>query len=735
MTAAAGDMPGLPHGVALTGRRTLEALLTETPAAPGPAAAAQLGAAASNAVGSAVSVLVRADGEWSVVAGDPPTAPLKADELDRRRRRGAGIAVAGRVALLWEPSRPVASTLQRLLRIACSWLSMAFERDDALERAKEASDESDVHREVAGQLLTVRDLDQVLLSIVVRTLHLLDADICGVLLLEGDEVRMRSCSGNRFVETARLRMRRGQGVAGLVFQTGRPAKVDDYLADTTISDDFITLAKKEGTRSALAVPLRLQGELVGVLEVWRRRPSLFAERDVRRMVALAELATIAIDNARLNDRQTCALAQLKEARNALEHQVTVLALSSGLQQKLLNAVLEGGGLPVIARTVASELDCQVGVYGPEGALITAHGGTRATTCFPARVPARTRPGRRTLRLTEGEAVTAWTQPIYADGDQIGAVYLIPGERSEKMMDVVSGQAAMACSLSLLRERAASRARIEELEQVLWDLLQGSVEHRIAARTRANQMNVSLRGALRVVYGRIENVEELAARHGWDTSRTDRVRRDILRMLRGLEEGAGIVLAAIRGDAIAAIVANLDRSAVRDLVSGLTAAVHRQWPDLRLTWGVSRAHDDVVALPSAFNQAKTALSAAHRLGGENVFLYEELGIVRLLLGSGSDPDLQAFITEVTGPLIAYDRENNGALIRTLRAFFDADCLQRVAAERLFVHYKTLRYRLDQIERLTGLNLDRHDDRMRADFALRLLQVNGQLDDVETTSDPF
>lgn len=733
MTAAAGDIPGLRHGVGLAGRQALEALLTEVPATAR-AAAERLSTAASEAVGSTVSVMVREAGEWSVVAGDPLANPLAAGELDARERHGGGVA-AGRVALLWDRSRPVASTLPRVLRLACSWLSMALERDCAIARAEEASAESDVLREVASQLLTVRDLDQVLLSIADRTLHLLDADICGVLLLEGDEVRMRSCFGNRVVETSRLRMRRGQGVAGLVFLTGEPAKVDDYLADTTISDDFMTLAEKEGTRSALAVPLRLQGELIGVLEVWRRRPSVFVDRDIGRMVTLAELATIAIDNARLNDQQAYAVAQLKEARNALEQQVTVLARSSGLQQKLLGAVLEGGGLPTIARTVATELGCQVGVYGPEGTLITSHGGTGSVTRFPPGAPIRTRPGRKKIRLTGGGAATAWIQPIYADGDQIGAVHLVPGQQSAEMMDVIAGQVAMACSLSLLRERAASRARTEELEQMLWDLLQGSVEHRIAARTRAKQLNVSLRGAMRVVYGRIENVEELAARNGWDTSRTDRVRRDVLRMLRGLEEGQGLVLAAIRGDAIAAIVANLDRSAVRNLVSGLTTSVRRTWSDLRLTWGVSRTHDDVVDLPGAFNQAKIALSAAHRLGGESVFLYEELGIVRLLLGSGSDPDLQAFIDEVTGPLIAYDEENNGALIRTLRAFFDADCLQRVAAERLFVHYKTLRYRLDQIERLTGLNLDQHDDRMRADFALRLLQVNRRLDNPEATADPF
>lgn len=42
--------------------------------------------------------------------------------------------------------------------------------------------------------------------------------------------------------------------------------------------------------------------------------------------------------------------------------------------------------------------------------------------------------------------------------------------------------------------------------------------------------------------------------------------------------------------------------------------------------------------------------------------------------------------------------------------------------MYVHHKTLRYRMEKIRQLTGLDLNRHEDRMRADFALRLLQVN-------------
>ena len=653
----------------------------------------------------------------------PPDAAEAQVELTALASRLVGAEVTAHlvgdaVELRWDPAVPAPSAAAALLRRAAVWLTLAAARDAARAGALAEAAETAVVRDVVERLLTVRDLDQVLLSIADRTAELLDADICGVFLREGDEVRMRSCVGNRVVETSRLRMQRGQGVAGLVFLTGEPAKIDDYLGDRTITQDFASLAVQEETQSALAVPLRLHGDLVGVLEVWRRRPSVFTERDVRQMVTFADVASVAIDNARLHDEQAAAVREMEEAGAALRRQVEVLDRSSRLQQTLLMTVRDGGGLPAIARTVGGELPCQVGIYDTRGVLVAAHGGRELVPDLPAAVPSGTRAGRA---MVGGQSV--WTQPVHADGDRVGWVLLRPACQPGELMDVVAGQVAMACSLALLRERAASRARSEALEQVLWDLLQGSVEHRIAARSRAQQLNVPLTGSLRVLHGRLENVEELAAQHCWDTSETDRVRRDALRSVRGVDDGRTLSLSSLRGDSVVVVVADLDRAAVKDLVVRMTAGVHDTTSGLRLTWGISRTHHDVVALPSALNEARTALSAAHRLGGEHAFLYEELGIVRLLLGSGDDPDLLTFIEEVTGPLLTYDRESDGSLVRTLRAFFDADCSQRVAAERLFIHHKTLRYRLERIKQLTGLDLSRHEDRMRADVALRLLQVSG------------
>ncbi|MDD7920183.1 helix-turn-helix domain-containing protein [Actinomycetospora callitridis] len=636
----------------------------------------------------------------------------------------AGRAVqVGRVTVCWTIECPrVPDELRALVAQGCAWATLVLERGDAVRAGDDAAQETVIVTEVVERLLSVHDVDQLLLSIATRTLGLLDADICGVLLREGDEVAMRSCVGHRVIDTARLRMKRGMGVAGLVFETGEPAKVDRYVEDRTISRDFVGLAEREQTESALAVPLALPGEFLGVLEVWRRRPSVFTDQDVRRMVTLANFATIALRSARLHDEQVRANIDLEKAHTALKHQVGVLGRTAELQHALLTTVLEGGGLPALARRVATELGCQVGIYDGAGAVLAAHGGPT----LPLRLPTRSGKGRA-LRRAAGLPPAARLQRVYADGDEVGWVCLLPADddaqTGEEILDAVVAQIAMACSLSLLRERAASRARHEALSEVLWDLVQGAPEHRTAARARAQQMGVSLGCRMRVVHGHLDNVEELATRHGWETSRSDRLRRDLVRALRDREEGPRLALVALRGDLVVAVAEGLDSAAAKRLVQDIVDTVRREVPELRSSWGVSRAHNEVDALPAAFNEAQTALSASHRLGGDNVSLYEELGVVRLLLGSGSDPDLQTFIDDVTGPLVAYDRENDGSLVRTLRAFFDADCSQRVAAEKLFVHHKTLRYRLERIKQLTGLDLSRHEDRMRADVALRLLQLNG------------
>lgn len=611
-----------------------------------------------------------------------------------------------------------------------AWIRLVAERDRFRIDLDTTTAEAESQSDVAHEILTIRDLEQVLLSIVNRTLVLLESDICGVMLRDGDVIRMTACVGHRMVETAHLTMHRGQGLAGLVFERRTHGIVDSYADDRTISPDFIPLAAQEDTRSALAVPLLVRGEVIGVLEVWRRRDSIFSETDVRRMLALGSLATIAIENARLYDLQKVTVARLSAAHEAMEHQVALLDRTSRLQNALLRIVLDrAGAFERIMRTVAEEFGCAA-AYLRRNGTVEATAGEFGDADLPHVVPAAQgtrardyRSPRTATRRMLGDGRTAWTHPVVSGEQEIGWVVLVGGDESDDAMAAAAAQVAMACALARLEQRAASQARNAAYEQIVWDLVEGPPEHRSAALSRASELGIALNGAHRVVQGGFDNLGELARTHDWHSAALEDARRTVLRAVRRAASGGRVRLLSMRGDWIVAIVSTAGPQDARETMTALHQAARTAIPGLKITWGASAPYTDLLLLPTAYREAVTALDGARRMRPGQFSLYDELGIVRILLGGGdSNPDLQRFVDDITGPLREYDRKHDGALIQTLRAFFDNDCSQRRAADALFIHPKTLSYRLSQISDLSGLDLTTHADRMHADLALRMLQLS-------------
>lgn len=576
---------------------------------------------------------------------------------------------------------------------------------------------------VAIDILSVREVDQVLLSISRHTLALLESEMAGVFLREGERLVMRSCVGHRRAQTARLCIESGHGLAGRVLETAEPCKVDSYLESDAISHEFNPLALAEDTQSALAAPLIVHGEVIGVLEVWRRHRSVFSDRHVRRIVALANLAAIAIENARLYDRQQESVRQLAAAEASLSVQLSAVTEVHALQSALIAHVLDGGGLSAIVRTVADTVGGEVAVFSAEGDLVTSC-PPAVTDVMRGEIQRRARTGAATPASTTALRDGRWltVQEIRAGQDRLGWFCLLAAQQPGSGVAVAVGEAALCCALSQLEQRAADQALSDAREQLVWDLLEASPDHRRAAASRAARLHVDVARPHRVLRATVENLDVLARVAEWDTVRLERLRRQILGTVRRViaDRCAGELVAA-RGDSLTAIVSSTDTASVRDLVRALRSETSRLVPGLATTWGVSGSRDDPLDLQAAHREADMALLAAQRLGADGLAVHDELGVVRLLLASDSDPDLRAFVDDVIGPVVEYDGLHDGDLIKTLRTYFAADCSQQEAAKQLFVHHKTLRYRLDRIEALTSLDMRRHDDRVSADLALKILDV--------------
>ena len=89
---------------------------------------------------------------------------------------------------------------------------------------------------------------------------------------------------------SRLQLRIGEGITGWVARTGKPARVGD------VTQDVRYVAARRGVRSELAVPLEVNGETRGVLNVDSDRADAFTADDQELLQELAVQAAKVIQN-------------------------------------------------------------------------------------------------------------------------------------------------------------------------------------------------------------------------------------------------------------------------------------------------------------------------------------------------------------------------------------------------------------------------------------------------------
>lgn len=153
----------------------------------------------------------------------------------------------------------------------------------------------------------------------------------------------------------------------------------------------------------------------------------------------------------------------------------------------------------------------------------------------------------------------------------------------------------------------------------------------------------------------------------------------------------------------------------DLADELARRVENFSPvaGLRVHLGLG-APAPVEALSRSAVQARQALSTALENGGR-VVSYTALPTAGLVLDALDDVS-SADLVSLLDPL-RNASGRNGDLARTLRVFLSEHGAHRTSASRLGIHRQTLVSRIRRIEDLTGLSMDRADDRSVAWLALR------------------
>lgn len=617
--------------------------------------------------------------------------------------------------LAWIDDISAAPDLQAMA-LAARYLDLAIAIGERHESAARNTRELQVLQDVATRILRSADLDEILLLVTHETKRLLASDICGVLMLEDDALVMRSCVGHFSVETAKLRMHSGIGVAGRALATDSPCCVENYVESGSISQDFIPLARMEKVRSALAVPIRAREATIGVLEVWRRRPSLYTEQDHGLLLALSGLAALAIDNARLLQSRARAAARLADANGELARRIRTIEDSARFQKQVVQTMLGGGALAAVATETAQHTAGVIIVLDRDLAVEVAR-------------PSQGEQGERLLenvRRIIGEVVGQpengiveplqegylYAQPILAGNEMLGWIAWYGAAEPSESVRLVLSHVSLAVAMHLLERRNMARARAQTLQDVLWDLLEGSDEVRSAALDRARELRVVLKGQACVL---------VAALNGDPLGQDER--DQILDAVQQSELGRATLLYGVRGNQLRLLCRTGDAGRLRALALRMIGEVTARVPRLSLAVGLSGPCADMRELPSHLREASIALEVARYRRNGAVAAYSESGVLGLLINLRSEADVRRVTREILGDLMAEPEVSRQMLLDTLRTFFECDCSQAATALSLGTHQKTIAYRLSKIGRLTGLKLARHQDRLLADIGTRLYFMLG------------
>lgn len=163
--------------------------------------------------------------------------------------------------------------------------------------------------------------------------------------------------------------------------------------------------------------------------------------------------------------------------------------------------------------------------------------------------------------------------------------------------------------------------------------------------------------------------------------------------------------------------------VKALCNQLLDHIEKSYKICRAIIGVGSTVNSLREVSRSYQQATDSRRVARMVGAKYIN-YTQLGVTRLLCTVSENQQILNYVPESIHILQKYDKENSSNLFGTLSGFFEANCNASLAAKKMFIHYKTMLYRLEKIKSITGMELENSQDRLEAEVGIQIVNLYNQ-----------
>jgi len=185
---------------------------------------------------------------------------------------------------------------------------------------------------LADNLVDDFDVVDLMVLLTESCVELLDASAAGLLLADPSGHLRLIAATSEALETVELfQVQNEEGPCQDCFQTGRPVSAHDLAAESGRWPRFCPVAIAAGFRSAHALPMRLRGQVLGALNLFREEPAAITDDDCATGQALADVATIAmLQNRSLDDARVVG----QQLEHALRSRVVIEQAKGVISERL-----------------------------------------------------------------------------------------------------------------------------------------------------------------------------------------------------------------------------------------------------------------------------------------------------------------------------------------------------------------------------------------------------------------
>ena len=234
--------------------------------------------------------------------------------------------------------RDFSQSLVVLISTIAKQVSGVIENARLYAETKKKAIQFDKLMKVSQSITSESYLDEILNLIVVVTAEMLDSKICSVMLLDEkkQELSIKATQSLNEDYKKKPNVKVSRSLSGEAVKAKKAKMYFDVRMEEKYA--YRDLADKEHLSSMLSVPMIVKDRVIGVINIYTKRPHAFSQEEVGVLQMVSNQAAIAIENTKLVEETVKAKEALK-TRKLIERAKGILMRMKGLAEEEAHKVI------------------------------------------------------------------------------------------------------------------------------------------------------------------------------------------------------------------------------------------------------------------------------------------------------------------------------------------------------------------------------------------------------------